>query len=131
MAKHPTKIRKAQLLKAIAGSGGIVSTIAARLDVSWSTAHAAIAVYPEAQAAYDAEMELPLDMAESVVVTNIAMAKRDQEQLKLQVDSGDAKWLLTKRGKKRGYGDAVAVENGEKPFKIVVEYVDNANTDRD
>ena len=107
MAKHPTKIRKAQLLKAIAGSGGIVSTIAARLDVSWSTAKDAIPVYPEAQAAYDAECELPLDMAESVLVKNIAYAVKEQEQTQKPVDAGDAKWLLSKRGKKRGYGDNV------------------------
>jgi hypothetical protein len=124
MAKQPTKIRKAQLLKAIPGSGGIMSTIAARLDVDWNTARRAIEIYPEAQAAYDAECEGKLDIAESVVIKNVEIAAlrqkeqidrrnaqpKDERPLEIsQVDSADAKWLLSKRGKRRGYGDSVEI----------------------
>ena len=85
-------------LEAIPGTGGIVSAIARKVGCDWNTAKKYIDQYPTVKAAYDAECEAMLDLAESTVLKNIKDG-----------DTADAKWYLTKKGKRRGYGDAVEV----------------------
>jgi hypothetical protein len=82
----------AQIIQAIPGSGGIISTISRKLGCSWDTVNRAIADYPTVKAAYDDECEKVLDMAESVLLKNIEAG-----------DSADAKWYLSRKGKRRGY----------------------------
>ncbi len=94
----------------IKGSGGIVSTIAAKVGCEWNTAEKWIKNNASLKALYDAECETVLDVAESVVYGNVqAAAKLQADARKIGaaaiVDSADAKWLLTKKGKRRGYGD--------------------------
>ena len=50
------------------------------------------------RAAYDAECESMLDLAESTLLKNIKDG-----------DTADAKWYLTKKGKRRGYGDSLDI----------------------
>lgn len=94
----------------IKGSGGILSTIAARVGCNWITAKAFIEGNPTLAALYESECAVILDVAESVIYGNIqAAAKMQQDAAKtkqnIQVDSTDAKWILSRKGKKRGYGD--------------------------
>lgn len=94
----------------IKGSGGIVSTIAAKVGCEWNTAEKWIKNNASLKALYDAECETVLDVAESVVYGNVqAAAKLQADARKVNtaviVDSADAKWLLTKKGKRRGYGE--------------------------
>ncbi len=90
-------------IDAISGTGGIVSAIARKVGCDWNTAKKYIDTYPTVRAAYDAECEAMLDLAESAVLRNIKLAAQGEG------DTADAKWYLTKRGKRRGYGDAVEV----------------------
>ncbi len=94
----------------IKGSGGIVSTIAAKVGCEWNTAEKWIKNNASLKALYDAECETVLDVAESVVYGNVQVAAKLQADARKVgvaaiVDSADAKWLLTKKGKRRGYGD--------------------------
>lgn len=89
------------ILEAIKGSGGIMSTIARKLGVTWHTADSWIRESGELMEALKDEKEIILDMAESTLLKKI---KEGDEQ--------SAKWYLSKIGKLRGYGDSVAIEGG-------------------
>ena len=89
------------ILEAIKDSGGIMSTIARRLDVTWHTADSWIRESGELMEALKDEKETILDMAESTLLKRI---KEGDEQ--------SAKWYLSKKGKTRGYGDSLAIEGG-------------------
>lgn len=97
------QFRAQQFIDAIPGTGGIISSIAKRVGCNWHTAKKYIREYPTVQQAYDDECQTPVDWAESVVIRNIALALREQEQTNEPVDSSDAKWLLIHKGKTRGY----------------------------
>ena len=81
-----------QFIDAIKGSGGIVSTIAARVGCAWHTAKKYIDTYPTVAKAYADETEGILDLAESTVIRGI----KDGDQT-------SAKWYLTMKGTRRGY----------------------------
>lgn len=85
---------------AIPKSAGIMSTIAARLGCEWHTAKKYIEADPELSQMLADEVEGVLDMAESVVFKS-AQAGNTQ----------DAKWLLSKKGKARGWGDSVDLKH--------------------
>jgi hypothetical protein len=101
-----------QFINAIPGSGGIISTIARRVDCNWSTAKKYIESFSTIKAAYDDEREAILDVAESVVYGNIQAAAKIQRSTdyNAQVDSSDAKWLLARKGKDRGYAEQNEVD---------------------
>jgi hypothetical protein len=123
---RPPKFSAQEVIDAIPGTGGIVSALASKLKCNWETANGYVedgGRYSTARAAWLAESESVLDVAESVLVRNIQYAAKLQQDTRMPVDASDAKWLLTKRGKWRGYGDAVEVtgpDNG--PVEIHVVY---------
>jgi len=78
----------------IPGSGGIISTIAKRVGCDWTTAKRFIQESPTLQRLYDNEQESVLDLAESELMKSIQAG-----------NTQDAKWLLSKKGKQRGFGD--------------------------
>ena len=88
------KFTAEQFLTAIPKTGGIVSTIAARVGCSWATARKFIDTHPTVLAAYKDECETVLDMAESKLIT--AMNENDIESIK---------WYLARKGKHRGYSE--------------------------
>ena len=92
---------KKAILEAIKDSGGIMSTIARRLDVTWHTADSWIRESEKLMEALKDEKETILDMSESTLLKRI---KEGDEQ--------SAKWYLSKKGKMRGYGDSLAIEGG-------------------
>ena len=82
------------ILEAIKDSGGIMSTIARRLGVTWHTADTWVKQYDETKQALQDEREAILDLAESTLFRNIKDG-----------NSQDAKWLLSTMGKNRGYNE--------------------------
>ncbi len=88
-----------EFIKAIPGSGGIITTIARRVGCNWDTAKKYINLMPEVNQAYENERESMLDIAEETLLNSIKGG-----------DTADAKWVLTKLGKHRGYGDVVKVD---------------------
>lgn len=108
MARKPTK---KQVMSAIYDSGGIIDEIARRLGVAWATARAYIDKWEETKQAYEIENERIIDLAEETVLKSIKAG-----------DTSDAKWLLTRKGRKRGYGEALEVNNsGKQRIEIVYE----------
>lgn len=112
--------RAEQFLKAIPGSGGIITTIAKRVGCDWDTAKKYIEQHPTVKQAYENEKSVIDDVAESVVITAI----RDG-------DVSTAKWWLAKKragefGDNFGKGgvDGIYAE-GDEDAKIVIFIPDN------
>lgn len=107
-------LTKAQVIKAIKKSSGIVSTIASRLGCSWHTAESLIAKWPETKEAYKEEQEVVLDMAEGQVIQSIASG-----------DMSTTKWYLAKKGRRRGYDDLRPIDDDSPEddgiIKIVID----------
>jgi hypothetical protein len=80
------------ILKAINGSGGVMSTIAKRLKVEWHTAQSYVNSSEETKQAYQNEEEWILDIADAKLYDNVK-----------QGDLAAIKWLKATKGKKRGY----------------------------
>ena len=110
MGTGTSKYTANDFISAIPGTGGIVSAIARKVNCDWATARKWIDEYPTVKRAYDAECEAMLDLAESTVLKAIKDG-----------DTSDAKWYLTKKGKKRGYGETIEVMGeGGGPIPILV-----------
>ena len=88
-----------EVIDAIAGTGGIVSALARKLGCTWNTAHRYIENMPTVKAAYDAEVDSTLDIAESVLLDNIRIARRFQTENKSVVDTSDSKWISRRRAR--------------------------------
>jgi len=86
--------------KAIEDSGGIISTIAERLGCEWNTARSYIEKYEETKAAYEAESESVIDLAESKLIENIQAN-----------DNTAILFYLKTKGKKRGYIESQQIEH--------------------
>ena len=114
-----------EVLAAIKNSGGIKTTIAARLGVSRVTVDAYLARWKSAQAAYDEENEVTLDVAESVILGNIRAAAK-QVQAGEIADSGDAWKLLRLKGHGRGYKEVSMQEVKESgAVEVIIKYADS------
>lgn len=98
-----------KILEVIDGSAGITLTVAQRLGCDWITAKRYIEKWETTKQAFAAEGEKILDVAESVLERNIRIAyqqQRNPETGETQiVDTSDVKWLLSRKGKSRGYAD--------------------------
>lgn len=92
-------ITQEKVLKAINDSGGIVNTIAKRLNCSWITAKIYIDKWEETKQAYNDELQKFLDVCETVVIQSVKKG-----------DVQTAKWVLSHKARERGYGDKLEVE---------------------
>ena len=118
------RVYKAQdFIDAIKGSGGIVSTIAARVGCNWHTVKKWIDKYPTIKAAYDDECETIGDLAESVIMRNIQLAQKAQGSADGPVDSSDAKWYLSRV--RRGKFATRQEHTGEDGGAIEINYTGN------
>ena len=107
----PKQYTASQFIDAIKNSGGIVSTIAARVGCDWYTAKRYIDGMPTVAQAYADECEAVLDLAESKLIMSIKDG-----------NTQDAKWLLSKKGKHRGYGEVLTLsgpDDGPIPVDLV------------
>lgn len=86
--------------KAIEDSGGNISIIAERLGCEWHTAKTYIEKSEETKAAYEAETESVIDLAESKLIENIQAN-----------DNTAIIFYLKTKGKKRGYIEKTEVEH--------------------
>jgi len=105
-----------QVLAAIDGSGGIVSAVAKRLGCDWNTARKYINLWETTKKAFEDERNRLLDMAEATVFKAIKGG-----------DVQTAKWVLSRLGRSRGYGDAVDVQ-AQGRIRIVLTW-DGENDD--
>lgn len=96
-----------QVMKAIKDSYGIISTIAERLGCSWSTASKYCQNWNETKQAMESETETVLDMAETTLVTALKNG-----------DIQASKWILSTKGRKRGYGESIEV-TGDIPAVVM------------
>jgi len=90
--------KAADFIRAIPGTGGIISAIARYVGCDWHTAKKYIDTHPSVKRAYQAEKEGLLDLAEVKLIE--------------RVKAGDAwaiKYLLGKLGAHRGFGDRIDV----------------------
>jgi hypothetical protein len=107
-------MKQSDVLKAIKGSGGVMSTIAKRLDCAWYTARKYVNEWEATRQAYEDEEQMILDLAESKIYESINNG-----------NTQDAKWLLATKGKKRGFTEKQEVEHTGIP-EITIKVV-NAN----
>ena len=85
-------IKEKDLLAAIEGSRGIISTVAARLHVGWHTVERAIKASEKAREKMADEEETTLDFVEGKAITKIN-----------EGDGAMIRFYLATKGKKRGY----------------------------
>lgn len=97
----PIKRTREEVLNAIAGSGGVKTTIASRLGVTRQTVSAYLLQWSSVQDAYDEECKGTSDIARSIVIGNLKAAYSQQAEAAKRkdwagavVDSADAKWWL-------------------------------------
>jgi len=108
-------MKQAQVLKAIKGSGAVMSTIAKRLDCAWYTARKYVNEWEATRQAYEDEEQMILDLAESKIYESINNG-----------NTQDAKWLLATKGKKRGFTEKQEVEHTGIP-EITIKVVNADN----
>lgn len=87
-----------QFIKAIPGTGGVVSKIADKIGCTWHTARKYIDEYATVARAYQDECEKVTDLAESALIKSIA----EQEPWAV-------KYYLSTKGKYRGYAPAADI----------------------
>lgn len=87
------RIRISTVVKAIEGTGGIISQIAEKLQCSRQTVYTYINKYPEVKSAYDDEKEMILDACEEGLFDKIYGHEFEA-----------IKYYLERKGKSRGYG---------------------------
>ena len=115
------KVKKIHVIRAIDGSGGILSAIAKKLNISWATVRNYIENY-NLQPYIDEEKESVLDLCESKLIQNI--------------DDNDNQaifYYLNNRGKSRGYNAPVKIDNissdgSMSPINVIVSS-DKAKTE--
>ncbi len=105
MAHHYTK---ELVLEAIEGCAGIVQTVANRLECTWDTAERWINKWEDTRTAMKNENEKVLDMAEGQVLKAVKGG-----------DLQTAKWLLSRKGKARGWGEDNSLKlANDDPLKV-------------
>ena len=104
-----TKRELDEVLEAIKDSGAIKTVIAQRLGVTRQTVDNYLSRWKTAQAAYEDEKEINLDLAESVVISNIRTAVKIARSGEV-ADSGDAWRYLKTKGVERGYSERQQID---------------------
>ena len=106
-----------QFIKAIPNTGGIITKIAERVGCAWHTAKKYIEQYPTIQQAYQNECERVLDIAESALIKSVT-----------EQEAWAVKYILSTKGKKRGYVERQELEHGgdkDAPLRIEVVYANS------
>lgn len=112
MGRRNKTYSKAEILEAINGSSGSISTIAQRLNCAWYTAEKNIRRFSETAEAFQGEIEITLDMAESA---SLELIKKG--------DGAMIRYYLSTKGRNRGYGNeagAIGQSGEDKEIKIVI-----------
>jgi len=88
-----------KVIEAIKGSAGITSTIANKLNCSWVTADNYVKKWESTKSAYSDEVEKVLDLCETTLYSSVKNG-----------DVQSAKWILSTKGKKRGYSEKTEID---------------------
>ncbi len=115
MGKSPTA---AELIAAIPGTGGIISAIARRVGCSWHTAKKYIQEMPTVKAVYEDECESVLDLAEVKLIEAVKGG-----------DLAAVKYMLSTKGKGRGYTERQEVVSKNETLEVVTRVVRHAADD--
>ena len=99
-----------EVIEAIKGSGGIKQAIAGRLGVVRNTVNNYLDRWATAREAYEQECQINLDIAESIIITNLRIQHKHQQKTGETVDTSDAKWFTTMKGRERGYAQTQRTE---------------------
>ena len=121
MGQTNIKYTEQVVLKAIKGSGAIISTVSKRLGVEWHTAKNLCNTWDSTKQALLNESEGTVDMAEGVLLESIQ-----------NKDVQSAKWYLSTIGKKRGYSERQEITGADGSdlqvtYKIVKPTVKDGN----
>jgi hypothetical protein len=108
-------VKEKELLAAIEGCRGIISTVAARLHVGWHTAERAINDSEKAREAMSDEEETTLDFVEGKAIQRINDG-----------DGAMIRFYLATKGKKRGYSYEERIEdpegeNDDEPLQVICD----------
>ena len=95
-------LREKELLEAIKGSYGIISTVAARLHCSWHAVDDTIKLFPSCIQAMADENESVIDFTEGKAIERIKDG-----------DGAMIRFMLATKGKKRGYTYEERLEDAE------------------
>ena len=100
-------ISKRRFLRALDGTGGLTSLIAARLDCVPRTVQKILerSGWEDVAEAYQEECDRVTDLAETVVI------KAMQQETDPLLAVTTAKWFLQRRGKDRGFGEETKVKH--------------------
>lgn len=106
------RITQKDVLNAIKDSGGIITTIARRLNCNWNTARTYCNKWESTTTALQEETETVLDLAECGIIDAIKAG-----------DLNIIKWYLSTKGKDRGYTTELNVmqDTEREPLKIIFE----------
>ena len=110
MAKPSKNYTTDELLKAIKNSAGIYSTIAGNLQCEWHTAKKYIESDEKALTAYNNETERVLDVTENKLFEKIK-----------EGDTQMIKYMLSTKGRKRGYNEKIDLDVSVKEIKPIIE----------
>ncbi len=120
--KTRTRLTQTKCLEAIAGSGGIMTTICTKLGVTWHTANKYIKNNVKLQEAVELELEVILDVAE-VHLYEHAVERAEPWAIK---------YLLSTKGKNRGYTTGTDLTSkGEAVSSGTLVILPNNNRDKE
>lgn len=115
MSRAP-RVKRDQFLRAIPGCKGVQANIARALGVERATVSECLKRWPEAQQAFNDEVERWGDEVENVIHTAI-------EDFDSEIALPMAKWYASRKLKHRGYGDQQQVTGDPtQPITIKVVY---------
>jgi hypothetical protein len=106
-----------QFIKAIPGTGGIITSIARKVGCEWNTAKVYIEKYPTVKQAYENECETMLDMAEAELYKAVKSGK-----------DWAIKYTLATKGKNRGFTERNEI-TGKDGGAIIIDWDDHASND--
>lgn len=104
-------------VRAIPGTGGIISAIAKKVGCDWHTAKKYITEHPTIKRIYDNECEGVLDLAEVKLIEQV----RDGQ-------SWAIKYMLSTKGKDRGYTERQEI-TGKDGDSVVVKVIKGVSID--
>jgi len=107
--------KASDFIKAIPGSGGIITTIAKRIGCKWHTAKKYIEEYPTIQQAYEDECEAVNDLVVSVILESI---KNGNTQ--------DAKWWASRK-RRSEYGENIDISSTGEPIQFIIKNVSDTD----